>query len=454
MIFYDRVNERKILNNFFKKSGFGLYILYGRRRIGKTYLLKYSTQKKRGIFFTGRQITSEYLLDSFSKQISEIADIKGIHFKNWEEAFDFVFSNSDKINYLILDEFQYIVGAANEIPSILQALIDHRKTDLKLILCGSSISFMYGLLSYENPLFGRKTKYSKLTPVKFSDVVDFFKKAKPINYHDILTYYAVLGGIPQYLRMIDMSKSGLDNLNNLFLKLDSPLKEEPLFLLSEELREPRIYHSILEAISFGYNSSGEISSKIGYNDSRKIQPYLKTLESLDLIKKVVPITEKNPLRTRKGIYKIKDNLFAFWFRFIYPNLSFIENDMSKKVMKEIIENLNQYCSFVFEVEARKFLLKKFSFDRIGNYWNKDVEIDILAEKNDEWVAGECKWTNKTIGISEYKKLVEKTSKLPFEIKKYIFVSKNGFEENIMNLKDVILVEFDEFDGWEVCKNSY
>ncbi len=80
---------------------------------------------------------------------------------------------------------------------------------------------------------------------------------------------------------------------------------------------------------------------------------------------------------------------------------------------------------------------------------KDVEIDILAEKNDEWFAGECKWTNKTIGISEYKKLVEKTSKLPFEIKKYIFVSKNGFEENIMNLKDVILVEFGEFDGWDL-----
>jgi len=449
MIFHDRKTERRIINEYLNKSGYGMYILYGRRRIGKTYLLKYCTENKNGIFFTGRQVTGEYLLDTFSKQISDYMNIKGIHFKNWEEAFDFVYSNSSQIKYLVLDEFQYMVQASPEIPSILQLLSDHKKTDLKLFLCGSSISFMHGLLSYKNPLFGRKTNYMRLKPVKFSDVREFFNDFNELDYHQLLSYYSVFGGVPQYLKMLDSQKGFIENLNHMFLNIDSPLREEPLFLLSEELREPRIYHSILESISFGYNTSSEISSKIGFKDSRQIQPYLKTLEKLDLISRVVPITEKNPARTRKGIYKIKDNLFAFWFRFVYPNLYFIESDMKQKVLKEIETNISQYSSFIFEEEARNYVHEYFDFEKTGSYWDKSVEIDILSEKEGKWYAGECKWTNKKIGISEYKKLVEKTLSLKTSVEKYIFVSKNGFDESIKEIENVILIEFSKENGWNV-----
>ncbi len=448
MIFKDRKTETRILNDFFNCQGFKLFILYGRRRVGKTYLLKHCTGNRNGIFFSGRQVSNEFLLDSFSKEVGRIMAIKGIHFKHWEEAFDFVFSNSETINYLVLDEFQYMVEAAPEIPSVLQMLIDHKETDLKLVLCGSSISFMHGLLSYNNPLYGRKTNYLKLLPVKFPELEQFLRT----DYHTMLNHYAVFGGIPLYLEMIDDQASLFDNIIRLFLNIDSPLREEPLFLLSQELREPRVYLSILEAISFGYNRSSEIASKIGYQDSRKIQPYLNTLKTLDLIKKEVPITEKNPARSRKGIYKIKDTLFSFWFRFIYPNLHYIENEMSGKVVSDLETNIRQFSSFVFEDISRNYLQRTFYFDKIGNYWHKDVEIDVMAQKDDQWFAGECKWRNKKTGLSEYNQLVEKTNKSQFNIDKFILVSKSGFDERLFNIENVVLVEFTKEKGFVLLKS--
>lgn len=447
MLFRDRKKETKLFEDFVDAEGFKLFILYGRRRVGKTYLLKHCTQNRKGIFFSGRQISSELLLDFFSQEAGNIMNITGIHFRHWEEAFDFVFSNSEKIKYIVLDEFQYMVEAAPGIPSILQTLIDHKKTNLKLVLCGSSISFMHGLLSYNNPLYGRKTNYHKLQPVKFNDLSEFLS----VDFHSLLGFYAVFGGIPLYLQMIESEKSLFENIQRLFLNIDSPLREEPLFLLSQELREPRVYLSILEAISFGYNRSGEIASKIGYNDSRRIQPYLNTLNTLDLVKKEVPITEKNPQRSRKGIYKIKDQLFAFWFRFIFPNLQFIENEQTAKVMGELETNINQSNSFVFEEVSRDFLLKNFQFDKIGNYWDKDIEIDIMAQKDDKWYMGECKWRNRKIGYGEYNQLVQKSRKLPYPIKKFIFVSKSGFDQRLFDVEDTILVEFTKEKGFIVLK---
>ena len=447
MRFYDRKEETKMFKAFFEAEDFKLFILYGRRRVGKTYLLKHCTQNRKGVFFSGRQISSDLLLELFSQEAGKIMHMTGIHFKHWEEAFDFAFSNSEKINYLILDEFQYMVEAAPEIPSILQTLIDHKETSLKLVLCGSSISFMHGLLSYSNPLYGRKTNYLKLQPVKFTVLSEFLS----VDCHSLLNFYAVFGGIPLYLEMIDPEKSLFENIQRLFLTIDSPLREEPLFLLSQVLREPRAYLSILEAISFGYNRAGEIASKIGYKDSRKIQPYLDTLKTLDLIKKEVPITEINPQRSRKGIYKIKDQLFAFWFRFIFPNLHFIENDQSAKVMRDLETNINQSTSFVFEEVSRDFLLKHFQFDKIGNFWGNDIAIDIMAQKDEKWFIGECKWRNRKIGYGDYNQLVQKSSNLPYPIGQYILVSKSGFDERLLDLENVILVEFTKENGFVVAK---
>jgi len=301
--------------------------------------------------------------------------------------------------------------------------------------------------SYSNPLYGRKINHLNLQPVKFTVLSEFLS----VDCHSLLNFYAVFGGIPLYLEMIDPEKSLFENIQRLFLTIDSPLREEPLFLLSQELREPRAYLSILEAISFGYNRAGEIASKIGYKDSRKIQPYLDTLKTLDLIKKEVPITEINPQRSRKGIYKIKDQLFAFWFRFIFPNLHFIENDQSAKVMRDLETNINQSTSFVFEEVARNFLLKHFKFDKIGNYWSKDIEIDIMAKKGDKWVIGECKWRNRKIGYDDYKQLVQKGQPLPYPVEKYILVSKSGFDSRLFDIEGVILVAFTKEKGFVVLK---
>ena len=449
MTFLDRTIEKAFLQKLMNSDKLEVFILYGRRRVGKTALLNEITKNRSGVYFTGRQVTAEELLRSFSASISRILGVEGAVFSTWEGALEKVFElGKHHAHFLVMDEFQYMVEVVSSLPSILQHLIDQNlDSKLKLFLCGSSISFMEGVLSYKNPLFGRKTGYMRLKAVSFEESSAFLPE---LDQHSLLEAYSITGGIPLYLLLWNQKKSTWKNIVDLFLSIGSPLKEEPAFILMQELREPRMYHSILQAIAEGDRTPSDISSRIGARDSRTLQPYLNTLRSLEIVGRVTNVLERNPARTRRVKYEISDPLFRFWFTFIFPYLDAVEHQESEIIRKKFSVSFAQYVSFEFESLARRKIAEVFSLDSVGRYWKRDIEIDLLGIKDDKITVGEVKWRNREMALSDLEKLKKKCESAGIDPVRYVLVSKSGFDERLLasaSKDNLTLITLDKHKGW-------
>ncbi|MEM1634038.1 MAG: ATP-binding protein, partial [Sulfolobales archaeon] len=194
--------------------------------------------------------------------------------------------------------------------------------------------------------------------------------------------WAAVGGVPYYLRLFDPAQSVEENLARLFRK-GGPLYEEPLFLLREELREPRVYIAILEAIAAGRNTLGEIADYAGV-DKPKASKYLWVLQHLDIVRREVPLGAK-----RRGLYYVKDNLFRFWFRFVYPNISSLELGSDKPLRDA--EALSQYFGEMLEEFVRRYSPAIFGVE-LKKYVKGDVDIDLAGEAGGCRIYGKVKWS--------------------------------------------------------------
>ncbi len=389
--FVDRLDEFRLLEERWKKGEAEFIIIYGRRRIGKTELIKQFMRDKKGLYFLGRLESRKDQLDRFSYMLSSFFSdpvLSKSPLTSWDAIFEYI-SGKEKHFILAFDEFPYIVKTSPEILSILQDYWDNKlkKSKIFLIVCGSSISMMEKqLFSYSTPLYGRRTLDIKLSPIRFKDIKGFLPETMKIE--DMIKIYSILGGTPAYL--LEFEKN-LDHTINKILSKQSFLFREPEFILREEVVEPRYYFSILHAISIGRNKVGEIITQTGL-EKGLVGKYLNTLIDLDLVRRRLPITAS--WKSRKGLYEIKDNYFNFWFRFIYPNLEYIETN-PEYIHGLIKKELNAFIGRVFEEICREFLVESKPHAKIGGWWHRDNEIDIvvLDENKREASFFECKWSN-------------------------------------------------------------
>lgn len=461
-MFFNRKKELNSLNDLYLKRGFQFLVMYGRRRIGKTSLLKEFSKNKNSIFFVAEEYNDKLALEKFSNQILEHFKMNDYldSFTSWEKAFRFIGEKALKNKLvLIIDEFPYIANSNKSLISLLQNLIDNllQKTNLFLIICGSSMSFMEKeILSYKSPLFGRRTSQMEVKPF---DIFESSLFSKSYSNKDKIINYGILGGTPQYLNKFDYSISVKENIVNNFMNRNSYLFDEPKHLLKQELREPSLYNSIIESIANGYTKLNEISTKIGEKND-KTAKYLKTLIDIHLVEKELPILDKKT--SRKSIYKLKDNMFKFYYRFIFSNYSLIEQEMYDYVFEKKVEPfLNQYMGFVFEDVSIQFLTKlnfqkklPFVFEKIGRWWGhnpvrkRQEEIDILAFSNKSALFGECKWYDKKVGVQTYEQLKDKSNIFDFSEKYFVIFSKSGFERNLSEISEsndnLLLFDLNDF----------
>jgi uncharacterized protein len=239
----------------------------------------------------------------------------------------------------------------------------------------------------------------------------FYKNFKP---EDLVYVYAILGGTPGYLLEFDDKKSVKENIIDKFLRKDTFLFQDAEFVLKEELKEPKFYFSILRAIALGKTKISDIMNESGL-DKGIVGKYLSVLIDLDIIAREVPVTEKHPHKSRKGIYILKDNFYKFWFRFVFPNTEEIERKMQEQVINsKIMPELDQYTSFIFEAICKEWLwkLNLFSYSKIGRWWEKEEEIDIIAlnEKDNRILFAECKWQD-NVDVGKIIKELRDKSKL-------------------------------------------
>lgn len=409
----NRFINRNVEINFLKKKynsqGSQFIILYGRRRVGKTELIKQFCKDKNSIYFLADKRGTLLNLETFAEKAADHFNDVTPRVENFYDLSKYLVRQIGDEKYIIvIDEFSYLIERDDTIPSVFQVIWDEylKGRDIMLILCGSSVSMMVeGTLAQKSPLYGRRTGQWMLEPLKAYHVPQFHEQ---IDVTKGIEFYSILGGVPLYILEFDPEKSAIENIDEHILAKGEFLHEEVETLLKEELKEYYLYISIFEAIAKGRTRLVEISdhSKIQQKDLPK---YVGTLMKLELIDKEYPVTEK--IGSKKTRYYIKDNFFRFYFRYVYPNKTEIESGNAKKLLKIIENDLNIFVGGEFENIVKDLFKSQytgvklpFSFNRIGRQWGKikgapkgqnTYKIDIVALNDDTGDIAfiECKWKN-------------------------------------------------------------
>ncbi len=445
MEFINREHELAVLNKAYSEEAAHFIVLYGKRRVGKTALVKQFTHNLPHIYFLADKAPEKEQLRAISERIGLLyndAFLLSRGFGTWQEVFRYL-KTKDRV-VLVIDEFPYLIEANRAIPSIFQKGWDEELKDsgIFLILLGSSIGMMETeVLGYRSPLFGRRTGQLLVSALDFRHARRFFP-AKPDD--ECMYMYAMLGGTPAYLLRFDPNADLWTNIRTRMLTPEAYLFSEPEFILREELREPRNYFAILRAISMGKTRPGEIINETGF-EKNIVGKYLSVLTELKIIRREVPVTETSFEKSKKGIYLMDDNFFRFWFSFVFPNKSFIEEgELEYLVEKKIKPRLDQFTSATFETVCRSHVKQSglgLKFNQVGRWWSKDAEIDIVSLNEDDncILFAEVKWSINPVGIDILAELKRKTGLVtwgkPGRTERLALFSRSGFTEELQRIAE-------------------
>lgn len=449
-MFYCREEELKTMNHRYDKGKFECIVIYGRRRVGKTALINEFCKEKPTIYFSALNASSQENLEALSKAIYLCKNPKGSNaptYDNFENALQEITEMAKEQRLVfVIDEYPYLAKAEKSFSSRLQHIIDHlwQESQLYLILCGSSMSFMeYQVLGYESPLYGRRTAQFKLHALTYREMTIFHPN---MSYAEQALLYGITGGIPHYINKLDVVSTLEEALKDNLFNTSSYLFEEPENLLKQELREPAIYNSIISAIAGGASRANEIATKVGL-ESAVCSKYIRVLLELGILNKETPITEKPG---KKTIYVIEDNFFRFWYRFVPKNMSAISAGRIQNIYSQAIEQyFPNYMGLIFEKMCREYLIRyadnlPILLSDAGQWWGtdskekKEVQIDIVGTpvEGKEYIIGSCKYKNEKIGVDEleliqhYAEVFGKGSQYH-----YFIFSKGGFTDALLELSD-------------------
>ncbi len=443
-MFIGREKELQCLYDAYAKKQFEFGIVHGRRRVGKTTLLKESIRGKKALYFLAQQANMKMNLELFSKIYGQYKNLGAIVFKSFHDLFQSIFLEEGLV--VIIDEFTYLTEVDQSFESMLQGLIDayHDSSTIKLVISGSEIGMFDNLFSHSRPLFGRQTFSLHLKECDYYESSLYYPN---FTYEDKIKAYAIFGGLPLYLSQINDQLSIKDNLCQLVISENARFAQEVQMILTTELRSIQEYQSVLQAIHSGSTKLSEIDSKSLINDTAKTSKYVNKLLQLEIIEKEYRFLDLPS--SKKHLYRIKNNFIAFYYRFIWRNLSAKIMMTPEDFYSEWIEKeLDDYVSTRFEKICEQFLIRTFKqrhgtpIIQIGRYWynnrelKKDVEIDQCVKTNESLYIYECKWTKEPITISIMKDLMKKGKEL--QATHFGAFSKNGFEPNVVCQYDDLL----------------
>lgn len=391
-LFVDRERELRVLEEAYASGKPELIVVYGRRRLGKTFLIRRFLRGRRGAYLVANYAERELALRDLSRQLSLATGIEA-SFQWLRDLLRFAARVLGERPVIVIDEFQRLAGTG--LLGELQSFWDteaHEHNPM-IILVGSGVGVVERLaLSYNSPIHGRVTRVLRLGGFGYREARVFMEGWGPV---DRVRGYSVFGGTPYYLSLIDASRSLTENITKLVLEPGAPLHEEPLSILYAETREPDRYMAVLEAIARGYERPSEIASYVGVpRDS--IGKYLRVLEeALGLVERTYPLGMEG--RPRYARYRIVDWFFSWWFSEVYPFRSLLELD-PEKAAGRILARLDLHAARAWEQVAMEHMLLlrrrgALGFTKIGRWWWRGTEIDIVAVDEDTGTAifAECKW---------------------------------------------------------------
>jgi len=458
--FVDRKGELATLLWEYERTEASFVVVYGRRRVGKTTLISQFIKDKNALYYLASEESEGQNRESFKAVAADFLGDPGLlalHFDEWDGLVKAIVDRqTGERLVLVIDEFQYLGKANKAFPSILQRIWDTylKERDVMLILCGSLVSMMLEqTLNYNSPLYGRRTAQLHMKQIPFAHYHEFFPR---LSQRELVQRYSVTGGVPKYIELFQ-APGTLDGLiRRNILTTAGFLFDEPNFLLKREVSEIGSYYSLLRVISDGERRLTKIAARLGVKET-SLPKYLKTLIDLDLIEREVPVTEEQPHKSKKGLYRLKDNYFAFWFKFVYPNLSYLETGHQDIVQRRIKGHFaDTHVSFVYEALCRERLWElsangelPFLLDRVGRWWSNTEEIDVVGfnAAEGQLVVGECKYWKNKVGVNILAALERKGDALDWHrnnrVVTYVLFGIGGFTKELEALaatrSDVMLL---------------
>lgn len=447
--FINRTEDLAFLQSEYDKSEASLVILYGRRRVGKTSLISEFGKDKDMLYFLATEESESVNRSRFKNLVAEYTGnelLKSAAVDNWEIVFNTLAQHDSGQKKLIaFDEFQYIGKSNPSFPSIFQKVWESlKKQNVMVILCGSLISLMESqTLVYDSPLYGRRTGQIKLKPIPFQHYHEFYNEK---NRKELIEYYSVTGGVPKYIELFQDERDIWTAIEKHVLSTRSFLYEEPVFLLQGEVSEIGSYFSLIRTIAAGNHKMGAIAAAMEVKQTG-LTKYLRTLIDLDILERQVPVTENSPDKSKRGLYRIKDNFIEFWFKFVYPERSSIETGHSRQAMAKIRDGfISRHVAYVYEDICRQRLWRlamdgrlPCRFNKVGRWWNDRQEIDIVALDCDgtDIVFGECEYTAEPMDVAVFYSLQEKKKSVQWNTESrrehFVFFSINGYTKQMKEL---------------------
>lgn len=448
-MFYGRNKELELLNNKYNSNRKELGVLYGRRRIGKTELLKAFIENKNGLLFQAKKASSYENLKSFSYAINKfIGEKRPFVYESYEMAFDvFLEFVSEKRFVLIIDEYPYILDQNSSFSSVLQEFVDNMPDNIMVILSGSDVSFLKEEITKHNsPLYKRRTFEIELRKMPFDEAL---KMLDGFDFEDKCKYLSLLSTYPYYLNALDKERTFDENVINLIFNQYGTFFSLPDQLLSNSTNIQDVYNSILEAIALRKRSIKDISLYIK-EEGAKVSKYLSILLNNELVTK----NEMFDGNQKNNYYEIADPLLRFWYTFIFQNEERIKTN-GKIVYQSLSEQINVFLSKGMENVARSYIdylnskgrlkdvfspLKEYKVEK--SKLNRSVEIDGLSKNEKYLLVMECKFRNKEFSKEMFEHLEESVSIFPDKlIRDYYIFSKNGFSKELKETDNLHLIDF-------------
>jgi len=456
MTFFNRTDELEALDERLGSGRGEYFVLYGRRRVGKSQLLLHFGKRCRQFYFEATSGSRQDQLEDITAELSRFTG-NAVYAEQSLNSWRAVFAAFSEMlaagqTMIVLDEFQFIARQEPEIGSLLNRFIAEHENNPDLLLCisGSEVSFFEGeVMGYGATTYGRRTGSLRLAPFRFTDIAPFTGNW-PIE--DRIRAWAVFGGIPYYLKELDPSSDLPAAILRSALYPDGLLREEPRFLLSQEsrLRDTDTYMSCLRAIATGATRLNEIGQRIGREKSEEARRYLETLEEMALIERSYPVTKATKKRV---VYAITDPFMRFWFRFVAPRESRLQTRSDAKDYLEdaLIPELDKFVSEdAFERICQEWALRNLPrATKAGRWWgpirireggevrSRQFEADVVAidEAGEILALGSCKWA--AAGNHDHRHPTEELAKLErvrLELEapdaKLYFFDRVGFSERL------------------------
>lgn len=448
MKFYNRKKELELLNTLYHNTS-SFVVIYGKRRVGKTELIRqFSKNKKTLYIFVDNTKSEKQLLNEYQNLIKDLLNLDyTIQFDTFKDFLKFIFKQEIII---VFDEFQRFLKINPSIINYFQEVIDSTEKKCMLITSGSSFGMIKKIfIENEAPLFKRAELKLKLEDFSFKEIQQILKDLNITDIEEQIKLYGLFGGNIYYYNLIEKfnCKTFEEVLDTLLFNEVSPLKLEIQDWFIEQFGKiNKTYYEILFAIAQGKNTKKEISDVITSVKETSLHSYLEDLiDLLGVIEYKIPITEEHS--SKKGRYFLSQNFFKFWFKYIYANVNLFKIQDFKKLKKIILNTYNEYLGFVIEDIFSQYLIElnknhEIYFENSGTWWNRQgEEIDIvMTNKNNKTLyICECKFTSEKIGIDILEKLKEKSKKINWMNNQrktiYVLFSKSGFTKNLKNKKN-------------------